>query len=178
MQRHVVLMTGLAVSAIPATASAVNVPLAVAAYEKQLADACREAGGTPGKPTAAFIAHGDLNGDGIDDWAVDEGGLNCKGAASIFAGSGGSQVIVFVGLPNGDARKAFQHGAYGMKLEVVGSSQTLWLRVGGPLCGQAGSPTHAEAMDCDRPIAWGKEHQRFDFAPLTSIRIPGRISGQ
>jgi hypothetical protein len=151
-------------------------PLTIATYEHQLADLCRQLHGMPGVPKDTFVAHGDLNGDGIEDWAFDEGGFNCEGAASIFTGSGGSQVVVFIGLTNGDARIAFQHGAYGMRLERIGSRSILWLGVGGALCGQAGEPSHAEAIYCDRLLVWNMETKRFDFAPLVSIRTPRHIN--
>jgi hypothetical protein len=156
-------------------AIAAHVPVPVAAYERQLADECRMAGGTPAQPSPGFVARGDLNGDGIDDWAFDESKFNCTAAAGIYGGAGGSQIVVFVGLPGGGARQAFQHGAYGMKLQRIGTTDTLWLRVGGPLCGQTGNTSHAEAISCDRPLTWDQARQSFDFAPLTRARFPSHI---
>jgi hypothetical protein len=175
MGRIVALMALIAAGTFPAAAFGSPAPAPIAAYEKQLADACREVGGTPAQPSPGFLVRGDLNGDGIDDWAFDEGKLNCTGAASIYGGSGGSQIVVFVGLPGGGAKQAFQHGAYGMRLERVGATDTLWLLVGGPLCGQAHPPSLADAISCERPIAWDQARQHFDFAPLSRARFPSRI---
>jgi hypothetical protein len=57
-----------------------------------------------------------------------------------------------------------------VSLKRVGSSSELSLRVSGPLCGQEGNPSHAEAIACDRPLIWNSVVQRMDFAPLSEAR--------
>lgn len=154
-------------------AAGIRVPNLVSSYENGLAAQCREVGGTPAEPSPGFLIRGDLNRDGIGDWALDEGKFNCTGAASLYGGSGGSQVVVFLGLPGGGAKQAFQHGAFGMRLERVGTAETLWLEVGGSLCGQSAPASLADATFCYRPLVWDQEHERFAFAPLSRARFPG-----
>jgi hypothetical protein len=175
MRYVMTLLMACAWETLSVAAFGAYVPASVDAYEKHLTDECREVGGIPAQPDVGFVARGDLNGDGIEDWAFDEGKLNCTGAASIYGGSGGSQIVVFVGVPGDGAKQAFQHGAYGMKLERVGAADTLWLLVGGPLCGQAHPSSRADAISCDRPLLWDQARGRFDFAPLSRARFPSRI---
>ena len=160
-----------AVSFMARPAYTANLPPAVASYLGSLAADCYEVGGLPEKPRPWFMLLADLNGDGIEDWIIKDDGFVCDRAASLYGGSGGSQVTVFVGLPNGDARQAFGNGAYAMKLEQHGATTTLWLAVGGRLCGQAHPRDMADARQCWRPIAWNAATGRFGFAPLSRIRI-------
>jgi hypothetical protein len=92
-----------------------------------------------------------------------------------FSGSGGSQVVVYLSLPNGHAKQVFAHGAEGMTIDHSGKSAKLWVGVGGQLCGQKGNPTHAEAISCDRPLRWDANAQKLDFAPMSQARIPRRL---
>lgn len=165
----------LLVFGISAPAAGADVPQPVSSYEKGLAAGCREVGGRPAEPSPGFLVRGDLNDDGIEDWAFDEGKFNCTGAASLYDGSGGSQVVVFIGLPGGGAQQAFQHDAFGMRVERVGTAESLWLGVGGPLCGQSAPSSAADAIFCYRALAWDQEHERFVFAPLSGARFLNHI---
>ena len=136
---------------------------------QKLAEACKQVGGPD-----AFAEHGIL-ADDLEFWAINEGAFQCDGAASLIYGSGGSQVVVYLSLPNGHAKQVFAHGAQGMTVEHSGKFAKLWVGVGGKLCGQKGNPTHAEAISCDRPLRWNVNAQKLDFAPLLQARIPGRL---
>jgi len=153
-------------------ASPDKVPEEVAAHMRDMTDACKQVDGTP--LPAAFVEHGNL-ADGLEFWSINEGGFRCDGAASLFSGSGGSQVVVYLSLPNGHAKQVFARGAEGMAIERTGRSAKLWIGVGGPLCGQEGNPTRAQAISCDRPLRWDANAQKLDFAPLSQARIPGRL---
>jgi hypothetical protein len=183
-QRPLILALLLMIAVASAASSTAAVPAAVAAYEKGMADQCREVGGKPGPAGAAaglhpiLVVHGDLNGDGIDDWAIDEGAFYCAGAVSIFGGSGGSQVILFVGLPTGDALRDSQFGAYSMRLEQTGVEATLWLGVGGPFCGQENPTSRADSILCERPLVWNKTTNHFEFAPLAAVRFQPTAPGK
>lgn len=154
----------------PAYAASVPLPQEVAAHIEDMKHSCREEGGTPLPPEKTFLVSGDLTGKGTTDWAIDEAGFNCDGASSIFGGSGGSQVYVFIGITGNRARQAFQQGADGMRLTRRGKHDTLWLTVGGPLCGQSGELSHADSVACERPLVWNEAAQKFDFAPFSAVR--------
>jgi hypothetical protein len=149
-----------------------QVPEEVAAHMQRMADECKQVDGTP--LPDKFAEHGIL-ADGFEFWAINEGAFRCDGAASLFSGSGGSQVVVYLTLPNGHAKQIFASGADGFSVEHSGKFTKLWIGVGGPLCGQKGNPTHADAMSCDRPLTWNAKGQRLDFAPLSRARIPGHL---
>lgn len=151
-----------------------QVPAQVATYARQMAETCQQAGGKPGA-SPNLAQRGDLNGDGITDWAIDEGGFDCEGAPSLFGGTGGSQVVVFIGTPNGGTRQVFEHGAFGMRMERAGHGEVLWLVVGGPMCGQQKARSRADMMACDRPLVWDAQRGRMDFAPISQVRRPSRI---
>jgi len=94
-----ILIAGMAISLASGLACAATgpIPQEVAAHIEDMNQICREAGGTPAAPKIGLLVSGDLDGGGAVDWAIDEGRFNCDGAVSIFSGSGGSQVYVFVG---------------------------------------------------------------------------------
>jgi hypothetical protein len=149
-----------------------KMPKEVAAHMQDMADACKQADGTP--LTDPFIEHGNL-ADGLEFWAINEGKFRCDGAASLFSGSGGSEVIVYVSFANGHAKQVFASGADGMAFERNGNQTKLWIGVRGPLCGQQGAPTHAGAISCDRPLKWDVNTKTLGFAPLAQARIPTRL---
>ncbi len=123
-------------------------------------------------PKGTFLISGQLKGDGFTDWVIDEGAFNCDGAAGIFSGSGGAQVHVFAGTSETRARESFVHGAYGMHLQHSNGRDILWLTVGGQLCGQSGYPSHAQTVQCERPLIWDKAAQTFNFGPLSMVQGP------
>ena len=126
---------------------------------------CREFG-TPGDKSGLLRA-ADLNGDGVADWVLDEGAYVCEGAASLFGGSGGSQVTVWAGRGNGGVSQPFSHGAFGAAIE----DGRLWLMVGGEMCGQkTAGLARAEYEGCRRPLAWDARAEQFDFAPVSEAR--------
>ena len=172
MKRGLAVAATLAGVVLLCAASPDKVPEEIAAHMRDMADECKQVGGTP--LPHAFVEHGIL-ADGLEFWAINEGAFQCDGAASPFSGSGGSQVVVYLPLPNGHAKQVFAHGAYGMAMDRTGTSAKLWLGIGGQLCGQKGNPTHAEAISCDRPLRWDANAQKLDFAPMSQARIPGRL---
>jgi hypothetical protein len=169
MQRILIIATAISL----ACAEPVPIPREVAAHIEGMKQSCRQLGCTPIAPKDTFLIGADLKGDGLIDWVIDEGGFNCDGAWSIFSGSGGAQVYVFAGMSRNNARQSFVHGAYGMRLEreSVRGRQILWLTVGGKLCGRSDPPSNAEAIHCERSLIWNKTTKRFEFAPLSTIKI-------
>jgi hypothetical protein len=169
-----------------------KLPAEVAAHVKEMNDFCRSSDGKP-LPSGTFepsfdrakfhprnlVEYAFLRGPDFEVWAIDEGRFRCDHAASLFSGSGGSQVYVFARLSDGRVRQVFNHGAYGMSLKRIGSLAELSIRVGGTLCGQAGNPSNGEAILCDRQLVWDKSTQKMDFAPLAEAQFQfGKTNGQ
>lgn len=145
------------------------------AVQKELADmakTCREVGGKPMKsPDLLLVA--DLTGDGLPDYVIDQGGFNCEGAASLFSGSGGSQMSAYVGTPDGQAFQAFASGSFGVKLDKEAKPTKLHVVVGGQLCGQrvTANMARSDHKSCWRPVNWNAKHRKMEFAPVSQVKF-------
>jgi hypothetical protein len=183
----------LSIAIVLGGATSAPLPKDVAAHVGEMDKSCEEEGGTP-QPSGTWepfeghfkfqprrlVEHVVLAGSSAEVWAIDEGRYRCggDGPASLFSGSGGSQVYVFVRMKDGAVKQAFRHGAYGASLKRIGSSSQLSLVVGGVLCGQVGDPTHADSINCERPLIWDNAAQKMDFAPLSQAKFPFAKDGQ
>ena len=156
----------IAVLATPLAARAAGPPPAVAAYAQQLVDRCHQLGG---QAASAPPRRADLNGDGLDDWLIQEGPGDCVGSA---AGPGGGQVTIFVGQADGGALPSFQQGIHGLRIERARGKPTLWLAVSGRLCGASGA--QQPAIRCDRLLVWKPDVGAFAFD--ATVRTPSRIA--
>lgn len=152
-----------------------KLPEEVAAYVKGMTDLCRQVKGEP--LSAPTVEHGRFAA-GLEFWTINEGTLQCKGAESLYSGSHGSGVAVYVSAPNGQAKEAFVQGAYGVTIEHTGDYAKIWIAVAGQLCGQQGDPSTAELVFCERALSWNIEGQKLDFAPLSEARIPVHFGNQ
>ena len=94
----------LAADAPSGAVPAPQLPAAVAAALQSVADQCTGVGGKP--LTADAVKRVDLTGDGMDDFVLDVGSVNCDGAASIY-GDREKGVTVYVGDGKGGATSAF-----------------------------------------------------------------------
>ena len=172
MRRGVTLAAAIAMVGVLCGASPNKVPEEVAAHMREMTDACRAVDGKP--LTHKFVEHGSL-ADGLGFWVINHGAFECDGDASLYSGTGGSEVLVYLVLPNGHGKQVFGRYVYGMAMERTGTSAKLWLGVSGAMCGQEGSPTHGDSISCDRPLVWDAKAQKLDFAPLSQTRFPGRL---
>lgn len=148
-----------------------EVPHAVQSAMAELTQMCQDAGGKPiSSPNLLRVA--DLTGDDVPDYILDQGAFNCDGAASLFSGSGGSQMTIFVGMPGGKATQAFTSGTFGMKLDKDSTPARLTVIVGAELCGQriTASMARARYKSCWRPILWSASAKAFEFAPVGQIK--------
>ncbi len=168
MPRHMLALASLVTVFVLCAASPRGLPPEVAAHLDEMDNVCK----VVGKPLKSkLVEHGNLVAKGMEIWAIDEGKYECDGAASLFSGSGGAEVVVFMRMPDNSIKQVFEHGAYGMRMERSGASDTIWLTIGGPLCGQPGNPSHAASIHCERPLQWDAAKQRMDFAPLSQARF-------
>lgn len=143
--------------------------------QKELAEMlkmCRDVGGKPMKsPELLIIA--DLTGDGLPDFVVNQAAFNCDGAASLYSGSGGSQVSAYVGTPDGQAFQAFAAGSFGVEVDKAVKPAKLKVVVGGPLCGQrvTASMPRSEYKSCWRPVDWNDRKRKLEFAPVSQVKF-------
>ncbi len=158
----------LAADAPSGAAPAPQLPAVVAADLESVAEQCTEVGGKP--LTADAVKRVDLTGDGMDDFVLDVGSVNCDGAASIY-GDREKGVTVYVGDGKGGATSAFSSSAYAATIEEAGSAASLWLTVSGERCGKAPAQDFASENFCDRAIVWNAGTRKFDFAPVATVRM-------
>jgi len=153
-----------------------NIPDAVIAEIKSLENECRlEESSTPQSDSNYdYIKRADLNGDGIDDYVIEDGYVPCEAGASFRHGNGGTGVIIFAGTSNG-AIKAFDKTVFGISIEGASSKPVAWVAVGGHYCGQKTFVSRAAAIRCDRPLIWNASSKQFNFAPLKKARFPSEL---
>jgi hypothetical protein len=150
------------VPALP-PAPAAGMPPQVAEEIFNLQSNCQVMNKTP-PPVGDYVTRIGLTGSGIDDWLINTGGIACAGYTS--GAGGGSMVEIFVGLPNGQARKVFAR--YALGVEIRGS--TVWLGSSGDQCRGAAATPPATATRCQVPLIWNKAAQRFDEGPPANLR--------
>lgn len=149
-----------------------KLPIAVQKDLAEMVKMCKDVGGKPMKsPDLLQIA--DLTGDGLPDFVVDQGVFNCNGAASLFSGSGGSQMSVYVGTPDGQAFQAFSSGSFGVKVDKTSKPAKLQVLVGGAMCGQriTANMSRSDHKSCWRPVIWDTKRKKMDFAPVSHVQF-------
>lgn len=95
-----------------------------------------------------FMSRMDVNGDGIKDYVLDYGQLECDGSASAFCGTGGCLTQVFISSPNGSYVKALDENVRDLKFEVINQRPAMILELHGSACGRAG------AAQCRVTLFW------------------------
>jgi hypothetical protein len=163
-----VVATGSMIVCINAFAAQPSLPAAVAADLRSVADQCAGVGGKA--VTGNAVKRVDLNGDGKEDYVLDVASISCDGAPGIF-GDREKMVAVYAGDGAGGAKQVFSDWVYGAKLEGSGASTTLWLTVSAEQCGKPPAKDFAGESFCDRAIAWNARAQKFEYAPVSTIRM-------
>jgi hypothetical protein len=160
---------GCSVLAVAACARATpEVPSTVAASVAAIAAECTRVGGVP--LTSDAVQTADLNSDGHSDFVLYNGWIECDGAASVY-GDREKGVLVFIGDGKGGASEAFNDLTYGATIETEGSGARLWLTTSAEMCGKEPAPDFASEHFCDRAIAWDASTMRFDYAPVSTVRL-------
>lgn len=146
-------------------------PRPVAQALAEMDQLCRDNDGKPA-PSPGLLSRLDLNGDGRPDYALDQGAYVCDGAASLFSGSGGSQLLVWVSTDGPEGwLKAYEGALFELKAEHKPQPRLL-LAVSGAACGQKLKPStsHAAESSCWRPLKWNPQMKALQLAPLSEIR--------
>ena len=147
-----------------------KLPLSVQKELAEMMQMCKESGGKALK-SPGLLTIVDLTGDQLPDFVIDQASFVCEGAASLFGGSGGSQVTVYVGTQDGQASQSFSSGTFGVKVDKNSKPAKLMLIVNGPMCGQKVSPKtpRSDYKSCWRPVIWNAGKKVLDYAPLSQI---------
>jgi hypothetical protein len=145
-----------------------KLPATVAADLEAIADECTAVDGKP--DTSNAVKRVDLNADGIEDYVLDVASINCDGAAGIY-GDREKGVTVYVGDGAGGARNAFRDAVFGAAIEGTGPTVKLWLGVSGVQCGKKPAVDFASENFCDRYLVWDAKAQKFDYAPVATVRM-------
>jgi hypothetical protein len=146
VMRHIMILLGL-ILCLPGHAWSQAEPPGVSRARAEATQECRDAGGGRARFTASFLRRVNLSPDGVDDFIIDNAGIECPGALSYFCGTGGCGVEVHVSTPSGH-RRVFSDYARAIRLEQGEGRQLLVLDVHGTQCGQAG------AAPCLRRYGW------------------------
>ncbi len=151
-----------------ATPSPAPLPATVAAALASLAGQCTEVGGTP--RTEDAVRRADLNGDSHQDFVLFAGWVNCENAVSIY-GDRQKSLAVFAGDAGGGAAAAFGDWVFDAELEDTSGSTVLWLTTMAEQCGRPPAASFASESFCSRAITWNGATQRFDYAPVSTVRM-------
>lgn len=152
-----------------------QLPVEVQKHIAGLAKSCKEMGGKPSK-SPGLLSFADLNADGIVDYIVDVQQFNCEGAgASAFTnGQSGSDVSVYAGTPDGQARQAFAGSVYSVQLDKAAEPPKLTVGVAGLACGQknAASLPFSAIKSCERVLVWDAGKKALVLGPT----LPAKAS--
>lgn len=165
---HAFAITLALVAAVAPAAAQEKLPAAVQADVTSNADLCREFGSSP--DTSRAVKSADLNGDGKPDFVFLNGWIHCPGAASLY-GDREKIVVVYAGDGAGGAVSAFTAMVFDAKLEGTGADTKLWLTTSGAGCGKPPGADFSQESFCDRPIAWNANAGKFEFAPVSTVRM-------
>lgn len=143
-------------------------PSAVAAAVEEYLGICREIGGQP--DLADGVRQADLNADGITDYVLNGHNIFCQGAATAW-GDRAKLVQVFAGDGKGDAVLAFTGLTWGVTFEGEGKDAQIWVGSAGEDCGQPTAASFSQEKFCDRRILWSATTGKFEYAPVSTVRM-------
>jgi hypothetical protein len=138
------LLLGLAA---PALAAEWPAPVADAIQERE--KFCADEGGRLAAPEKA-IRRLDLDGDGRDDFILDDGRLTCSKGAPGWCGSGGCSMEVFLSGAKGGLRSVLTELGGGYSVKKSGRGYRVIFRTRG------GAATYRFADGCAIPIRRGE----------------------
>lgn len=150
-------------------------PREVRNYIADMNHTCRRLGGMP-SASPRLVRAVDLTGDRRLDYVVDEGGYICINSRTAFyAGHNGAALSIFVGVPGGTAYLGYEGYSHGVTVRKQAGRFRIHLIVGALACGQAPGPkAFSDWWFCHRPLRWNSSARRFQFAPLSQVRMLDR----
>lgn len=147
-----------------------KLPDEVTRFIERLRDECILSGGRPiGSDRFAF--GNDFNGDQIKDYLINSSGFSCEGGSnSLYSGSGGQHINIFIGSKNGTARMVFSSLVDDFKYIDKGNSGRLELMMRGTHCGQknADDLPNSKLERCWLPLVWNKNFGKFEIKKINT----------
>jgi len=136
--RSVFAFLALGLGLLQATTAAVaqQAPTIVQTTLDGLTRDCRSLGGGP-RPGARPLTSVDLNGDGVLDWVLDAGDLDCENG-TFFCGTGGCLTMIFVSHGEGHTL-VWEENIHGWRAAVVGGRPGIHFDLHGSACGRSGA---------------------------------------
>lgn len=101
--------------------------------------ACREAGGTSFVARPSFVRSGDLSGDGRIDYVADFREALCVERVTLFSGTGGWDLEIFVARSAGGPIEVFSGRVLDYELVKKRGQQMMRFRVHGSYCNRGGT---------------------------------------
>ncbi|MBD2745828.1 SH3 domain-containing protein [Microvirga sp. BT688] len=89
----------------------------------------------------------DLNADGVNDWVVDYGHLECDGSTSMFCGSGGCTLQILISNGRNAWEAKFEDTVREYSFKPVGGKMLLRLEQHGIACGKPGIQSCPKDID-------------------------------
>ena len=140
MKRSIVASTVCAFVCTAAQAAPPRLPPQLQAQAEELLKDCAEPGGkNPGTLGDYYATVADFNGDGVDDYVIDDGALSCgENGGFLFSGSAGSPVAVWLSQPDGSWKQAGDIGGYmqGWEIKERNGRKGIEYEVHGAMCGK------------------------------------------
>lgn len=136
----------------PATAP---FPAAVQAAVDDGRRECLAEGGTQFIAGPGLVRTGDLTGTGRTDFAVDFREAHCTGRMTVFSGTGGWDLLLFVGRKMGEPVRVFSGRVLDYDLEGSSRRRILRFTLHGSYCGRVGADSCIKLRRLDpRPFAF------------------------
>ena len=118
-------------------------------------DDCLAQGGTSFVPRSGLVRIGDLTGAGRTDYAVDFREAQCIGRATVFSGTGGWDLVLFVTRRIGEPVRVFSGRVLDYDLEAGLRRRTVRFTLHGSYCGRVGADSCVKWRRLDaRPFAF------------------------
>lgn len=125
-------------------------PAPIAKQFADMADQCKDATGQRGRIGQA-ITRADLNGDGIEDYVVEDADYDCPGAVSLFAGTAatGNPLSLYIADKSGGVRKVWSGGVGEWSVKPRAGKPTLFVQV---ICGNNANKPVSDWKWCDERL--------------------------
>ena len=116
---------------------------------------CKRQGGAKVTFAPDTVRRVDLNGDGRDDYIISFADTECAGRLSVYCGTGGCSLDIYVTLANGKQRNVFSDRVRAYEILPGEGARTIRFDMHGSYCGTYGAAAcPKEQRITDKPFAF------------------------